>query len=624
MAILIPATRASQAKFGPLLDRELMPQEAWPFGPFRASTAGSPLRFLHGCRGDWRYNPASGSEFQGNNPEPAPQEELPSGARERPVDCEGNCHQEMKFGEKYDLQESLTTGGVETFVANDKIRGERVLVHILHCDPQKPNQPTVQWVLESFRRLAPEPAGLVLETGRYSGTLYAYLVTKLPDDAALRTWVQQYESQARDTQQVRAQVPAAPAPAAPAPAPAPPTQAPAPILTANEPPHVPGPVTQLLRSFESQSRLATPSVPPKEPEKPSVPPPAINLGVDQSSLRAASPWSPETPQISVPPRPTPDINRPSGPFRPDFPAQNLPAEPSAPPLNSPKPGEFTSFFQGPFRGDRPSEVPVLSSSSPSLPQEPPRKNVGDFTAMFGSVKQQPEEPPPSKGMAGNEPAGTGFTGWFTPEAPSRTSSTTVPPSTALPRAGGDSGPIFPEPPKEPIVPPSPVSYVAPAPPIFPAPLPPIPPVPKPAAAVPSAQASGGATHAFSPSVSEPAPVPAQPPSGPSAYTEIISVKAMNPAVDPAAASKESAAKSPALPAFAAPPMPVFAMPSPPPIPMPPAPPMPKIAAPAPPKAPKPPKVAAAPPPVSYWPLVLTLTVIFFIAALLVLYFVLKH
>jgi len=92
---------------------------------------------------------------------------------------------------------------------------------------------------------------------------------------------------------------------------------------------------------------------------------------------------------------------------------------------------------------------------------------------------------------------------------------------------------------------------------------------------------------------------------------------MNPPADPAGAPKESAAKSAAPPGFAAPPLPVFAMPAPPP--------MPKIAAPAPPKAPKPPKVAVPePPPVSYWPLVLTLTVIFFIAVLLVLYFALKH
>jgi len=530
----------------------------------------------------------------------------------------------MKFGEKYDLQESLTTGGVETFVANDKIRGERVLVHILHCDPQKPNQPTVQWVLESFRRLAPEPAGLVLETGRYSGTLYAYLVTKLPEETALRRWVQQYESQARDTRETLATV-TVPAPPVPAPsAPAPPAD-----LSSNEPPHVPGPVTQLLRTFESQSRPAATGAPPKPTEPAPPPPPNLSPAADQSPLRAAPLWSPEPepPRTSVPPRSTPDINRPSGPFRPDFAAKNFPPEPSAPPVNGPKPGEFTSFFQGPFRGDRPSDVPALSSSSPSLPQEPPKKNVGDFTAMFGSVKSQPqqEEPPPSKGIAGNEPAGTGFTGWFTPDAPSRTSSTT-PPSLGLPRPKVDSGPIFPEPVKEHFVPPPPpASYVAPAPPIFPAPTPPSPPMPKLPVAAPPGVGSSGATNAFSRPVSEPAPVAPPPPSGPSAYTEIISVKNMNPAADPAGTSKEPAAPSSAPP-FAMPPLPSMAPPPlPVPLKMPAAPPMPKMAAPAAPKAPKPPKVGVPePPPVSYWPLVLTLTVIFFIAVLLVLYFWLKH
>jgi hypothetical protein len=52
--------------------------------------------------------------------------------------------------------------------------------------------------------------------------------------------------------------------------------------------------------------------------------------------------------------------------------------------------------------------------------------------------------------------------------------------------------------------------------------------------------------------------------------------------------------------------------------------MPAIAAPAPPKLPKAPKVEVPAPPVSYWPLILTLTVLFFVAVLLVLYFVLKH
>jgi len=50
-----------------------------------------------------------------------------------------------------------------------------------------------------------------------------------------------------------------------------------------------------------------------------------------------------------------------------------------------------------------------------------------------------------------------------------------------------------------------------------------------------------------------------------------------------------------------------------------------MTAPKPPAAPKLSKLdAEPPPPVSYWPLIITLTVLFFLAALLVLYFVLKH
>jgi hypothetical protein len=57
--------------------------------------------------------------------------------------------------------------------------------------------------------------------------------------------------------------------------------------------------------------------------------------------------------------------------------------------------------------------------------------------------------------------------------------------------------------------------------------------------------------------------------------------------------------------------------------MPPAPAMPRIAVPPPP-APKLPKGEPPKPPVSFWPLVIVLTVLLFIAVLLVLYFALKH
>src|SRR6202790_3268841 len=197
-----------------------------------------------------------------------------------PFGPEGTCKPRMKFGEKYELLESLTTGGVETFVANDKVRGERVLVHILECEAQKPNQPTVQWVLEQFRHIAPEPAGLVLETGRYSGTLYAYLVTKMPDDAALQKWVQLYRAQGRDTQEI-------PSPRA---KPTPESESPTADITMKEPSRDPGSVAQLLREFAPQAKPAASSVRSIEPERPSPALPNVKSAADRAAVPAAPDW----------------------------------------------------------------------------------------------------------------------------------------------------------------------------------------------------------------------------------------------------------------------------------------------------------------------------------------------
>jgi len=567
----------------------------------------------------------------------------------------------MKFGEKYELLESLTTGAVETFVANDKVRGERVLVHILHGDPQRPNQPTVQWVLDSFRRVAPEPVGLVLETGRYSGTLYAYLVTKLPEETALRGWVKQYKAQARDTQEI-------PAPPAPPPPPTPESRAATAELPQKDLPQVPFQatpvsatpvsVTQLLRDFDPPAKSAVP-LREAAPPSPSMPPPPSSSAGGQSGLHAAPPWAPESSRIPTAPKTDPNAGNPAEPFRPDFAARNFPSPVTTPPAKEgPKLGEFTSFFQGPFRGDVPSETPAVSPR-----QEAPQKPVGDFTSVFGSVKPQKEEPPPAPGIAGNEPAGS-FTGWFTPEVSARISSTSAPPG--LPRAnpnpapGLSASPLpasglhapnlaepglpasgFPAPsfpgsglpaaPKEPFTPPKPPSYGASAPPIFPIPVPSNPPMPKPPAIPPPAMASDGATGAFSRPVSDAPLAPQQEvPSGPSSYTRIISARPANSAAD--AASADAPAKAAGSPAFAMLALAVPAM-APPPLPPPPVPLKPAFAAPAAPKppaapklpaAPKAPKVGAPEPPVSYWPLILILTVLFFAAALLVLYFVLKH
>ena len=502
----------------------------------------------------------------------------------------------MKFGDKYELLESLTIGGVETFVANDKIRGQRVLVHILECEAQKPNQPTVQWVLESFRRVAPEPAATVLETGRYSGTLYAYVVTKMPTDAALKNWLQLYVAHARDTQEISV-VP---------PNPTAENGAPLPDMSSHAP-QFSGPMSPSPRNLQ----------PPPKPEasrNPLAPPPRplpnVQLGGERSGLHPVV--DRDGMAGLVPPVKSASEFSKNPSFSSAFAPPKFPAETSSPPVKD-KPGEFTSFFQGPFRPDVPSETPSVSSQ----PLESPRKKVGEFTAMFNSpVREEPAAP--SGGIAGNEPAGTGFTAFFNPASI----------SSPTPGAGslGGSTPVvkessqpFPSAAPETSTPPAPASFAMP--PMLPVAMPPIfsiPPLPDPVKDLvrpkPPTVYPSDATNAFTRPPDQADPVQPAPIVGPSAYTQIISVRSsLN-----AGGQERGAANSPAG-GFAAamPPLPAI---TPPPMPAPPPPP--KMAAP---KAPKAPKMdAPEPPAVSYWPLILTLTVIFFLAALLVLYFVLKH
>ena len=521
----------------------------------------------------------------------------------------------MKFEEKYELLESVTTGKVETIVANDKVRGERVLVHILHCDPQKPNLPTVQWVLESFRRVAPEPAALVLETGRYGGTLYAYLVTKMPDKTVLRGWVQQYNAQATETQEIV--IPDAKSAAESETATA--------EIKPAEPARVPVQFTQVFREFESQPTPSVPVVPAKEPGLPPRPLPHLGAAENQSAPHPALPWGEGLPQTLGPAKEEPRFSSSAVPAPAEFLAQSFPVATTEPKIgDSAKPGEFTSFFRGPFHVEGPSEIPAVSPSPGET--EPPRKSVGAFTELFGTPQPERSQPSP-RGAASESPvsgSSSGFTGLFgDSEILSRKSPPTPPtPPVGLPRALSDAPKPTPSAPaKEPHIASPPASHIAPTPVVFTTLPPPIAVLPK-SPVTPAASAPDGATRAFSPPTpSTPAPSEPVVASGPSPYTQIISVRPPKAAGEPAGSQKPGPAKAPAAAMFPAPSMPALPTIAPPT--MPPAPAMPRIAVPPPP-APKLPKGEPPKPPVSFWPLVIVLTVLLFIAVLLVLYFALKH
>ena len=119
----------------------------------------------------------------------------------------------MTFAAKYEILEPVAVGPVEIFVARKVLNNERVLVHIFECPEQKPHQPTLQWVLESFHAVAPEPAELVIDTGKYLGTSYAYLVTKIPAEAVLKQWIRSYEARGQATNAPTAEPLTAAAPA---------------------------------------------------------------------------------------------------------------------------------------------------------------------------------------------------------------------------------------------------------------------------------------------------------------------------------------------------------------------------------------------------------------------------
>src|SRR5262249_6930734 len=107
----------------------------------------------------------------------------------------------MKFLEKYELIEQITSGAVGTFIARDMTSGERLLVHIFSGFDQKADQPPLHWALQSFRSLAPPPLGNVIDGGRYLQAPGAYLITKFPDPNSLPGWIRLYNSQSEQTQE---------------------------------------------------------------------------------------------------------------------------------------------------------------------------------------------------------------------------------------------------------------------------------------------------------------------------------------------------------------------------------------------------------------------------------------
>jgi hypothetical protein len=574
----------------------------------------------------------------------------------------------MEFADKFELSDEVTTGRVETFVGRDVANGERVLVYIFDAPPKKPGQPTVQWVLESFRAIAPDPPGVVVATGKYAGTTYAYLVTQVPDDVVLRQWTQSYESFATGAREI-------------------------PIRPKNIP--VESAVTlSFSRANERGAETQGPAHPPADAARFSgLPSPAeidANVSMETRNLPAQSEsagedWSGLSfgPLRETPKREPGEFTRQflAGSNEPSQPASRAFAEPAAEPSSHPnhevfdqaprsqeaarperaasaapipsdappandgdcavedmgsgvltalfrpskpeeansgasgvgarrtaddgKPGDFTRFFRGPFDGEPPVETPPIVADMSRTPQ---RNAPGEFTRVFGSSKDNSFSATyPSAGEVEEtslKPESGAFTRSF------GDASQPSPSIEPLPISERNTSSQTPSALKDPSwIPPSPTPVEAPVNP----PLTPI--APRVVAGSPRPSMQNGATQAFSTPSREVST--SLPPSatGPSQYTRIISGGfAGSGALKDQPSAEGSPHTSGGLLDFEMP------APAPPKITAPPAPKLP--AAPA---APKDPETGALPKAKkSSLPMIIIVNVLLLTAVLLIVYFAIKH
>lgn len=631
----------------------------------------------------------------------------------------------MKFTEKYEILELLTSGRVSTFLARERASQAQAVVHTFECPAAIGCESETSSIIKHFATLAPGPAEPVTEVGFDEGSSSAYIVTRVPGAGALQTWVRAYRSFAeghgkevsdfdenataelsasevekilRQNDRARNQRP---------------LESATPISTESfsisapsAPPKQGGEFTRLFEQPEAFRPLSE-SGAPRRPERTiperSIPTgqqdfPPTNYGAKTPTAKARvgspEPVSPERdspePASSEPGSftqqffsgtddasnrfglgnpPEPSAVKEPGPFTKEFRAitgktqqsadpagsggggkQGPPAKSSAPApgFGSEPPstasrnpaekfdgssdvlksstGEFTSFFRGPFEqpaaSEKPFDYPDPTQASPPSPRS------GDFTQMFG-----PET------RLGNEESRSG-----TPSAQDVSKAQSFTQIFSENTEGGArlgvSSRLDPDLIESDSLKPAikPTASPSPPPAMFSGTVSPSSSrggsfSPPEAGSVPSGGEStflnrsgrNDATNVFQPRGGEGPSTVQEAPSGPSEFTMFLDRSQLRAILPPEPAIDPAAPGAPRAPAFAMPPMPQapkppYAMPAPPP--MPPAQ-MPPMALPQAPPAPRPP-VPGSGRAASYWPLITVFTVLFAIAALLVMYFALKH
>jgi hypothetical protein len=100
----------------------------------------------------------------------------------------------MKFTEKYEILELLSSGRVSTFLVRDRATRDQFVVHSFDCPRVPSGEPQQPAVFKHFASLAPSPAGRILEVGFDEASASAYVAAAVPPTAALRDWIRSYHA----------------------------------------------------------------------------------------------------------------------------------------------------------------------------------------------------------------------------------------------------------------------------------------------------------------------------------------------------------------------------------------------------------------------------------------------
>jgi hypothetical protein len=100
----------------------------------------------------------------------------------------------MKFAEKYEILEMVTSGRVSTFLARERASQEPVVVYTFECAGAGPGDLNTASIIARFSSLAPSPPGIIVKAGFDEASSSAFITTKMPDSAALKEWVRAYHA----------------------------------------------------------------------------------------------------------------------------------------------------------------------------------------------------------------------------------------------------------------------------------------------------------------------------------------------------------------------------------------------------------------------------------------------